>query len=75
MLNISEAFGAQQLIGDVGRRIANKTAGRDANGGDFRRPLLGKCQSFLDNVLAQFGDIRARNYRSGAVDRTASGSF
>jgi hypothetical protein len=42
MLNISEAFGAQQLIGDIGRRVANKTAGRDANGGDFRRPLLGK---------------------------------
>jgi hypothetical protein len=42
MQDIGEAFAAQQLIGDVCRRVANKTAGRDANGGDFRRPLLGK---------------------------------
>src|SRR5262245_10113147 len=30
-------------------------------------PIAGKCQSFLDNVLAQFRDIRTRNYRSGTL--------
>src|SRR5262245_24351880 len=42
MLNIGEAFRSQQFIGDVCRRVANESAGRDANRGGFWRRLLGK---------------------------------
>src|SRR5262245_17281553 len=49
---------------------ATEPAGQDlwafrlARVSDSTAPIAGKCQSFLDNVVAQFGDIRARNYRA-----------
>src|SRR5882757_3860359 len=46
----------QDLLGVFAARVSDSTA-----------PIAGKCQSFLDNVLAQFVGIRARNYRSGTL--------
>src|SRR5262245_4857625 len=34
---------------------------------DSTAPIATECQSFLDNVVAQFGDIGAQNYRSGTL--------
>src|SRR5215831_21087331 len=42
---------------------------------DSTAPIAGKCQSFLDNVLAQFVGIRARNYRSGTLRSSSCAAF
>src|SRR5439155_11681108 len=50
VLNVGEAFGSQQFVGDVGRRVANESAGRDANRGGFRRRLLGKGRAAAEET-------------------------
>src|SRR5262249_33174184 len=60
---------------------ATEPAGQDlwafrlARVSDSTAPIAGKCQSFLDNVVAQFGDIRARNYRSGTLRSSSCAVF
>ena len=52
---------------------ANKPVGQDSWAlmtpglGDSTAPTADECQSFLDNVVAQFGRRRAWNDRPGAV--------
>jgi hypothetical protein len=52
---------------------ANKPAGQDSRAlmtpglDDSTAPIADECQSFLDNVVAQFGRRRAWNDRPGAV--------
>src|SRR5262249_3885608 len=57
------AFGAQQFIGDVCRRVANESAGRDANRGGFRRRLLGKGLAAAEETRPQATERVLRKLR------------
>jgi hypothetical protein len=73
MLNIREAFGAQQFIGDVCRRVANESAGRDANRAGFRRRLLGKALVAAEETC-RTGQRRAGQKVATTVERLHHGS-
>jgi hypothetical protein len=40
--DIGEAFGAQQIVGDVARRKADARVPGEPDGGDFRRAFIGE---------------------------------
>jgi hypothetical protein len=73
MLNIGEAFVAQQFIGDVCRRVANESAGRDANRAGFRRRLLGKALVAAEETC-RTGQRRAGQKVATTVERLHHGS-